>query len=92
MLRPRRDVWGRSERRTLQIKSHTAQDLKGLIEAVAKAARSTMGSQRKQRAIVMAKEALIIMGKELGGSHAALARLIYIVRLSVEVLNLERQE
>ena len=63
----------------LQIKSRTAGDLEGLIEAVAKASRLTpeeICSQRKKRAIVMAKEAIIIVGEELGGSHAALSRLI----------------
>jgi hypothetical protein len=62
-----------------QNKSHTARDLKGLIDAVVKATGFTMEeicSQRKKRAIVMAKEALIIVGEELGCSHAALGRLI----------------
>ena len=63
----------------LQIKSRTARDLEALIEAVEKASGFTpeeICSQRKKRAIVMAKEALIIVGEEFGGSHAALARLI----------------
>jgi len=63
----------------LPIKSGATRDLEELIEAVAKSSGLTpeeICSQRKRRAIVMAKEVLIIVGEEYGVSHAALARLI----------------
>jgi len=57
----------------------TTRELDGLIEAVAGATRLTpeqICSRSKRKEIVMAKEALMIVGEELGASRAALARLI----------------
>jgi hypothetical protein len=63
----------------LELLNRPAPDLEGLIQSVAKAFRLTpedVCSRRKERTIVMAKEAMIIVGQELGVSNAALARFM----------------
>lgn len=60
-------------------KRGAARELEGLIEAVAEATRlkrEDICSRSKNGAVVIAKEALIIVGREVGGNNAELARLI----------------
>ena len=62
-----------------KVKKGTTRELEGLIEAVVEATRLTreeICSRNKKRAVVIAKEALIIVGKEVGRNNAELARLI----------------
>ena len=62
-----------------KVKKGTARELHGLIVAVAEATRlkrEEICSRSKKRAVVIAKEALIIVGQEVGWSKAELARLI----------------
>jgi putative transposase len=62
-----------------KVKKDTARELEGLIEAVVEATRlkrEEICSRSKKRAVVIAKEALIIVGQEVGGNNAELARLI----------------
>jgi len=59
-----------------RVNNRSAPDLNGIIEAVTKVCRLTaeeICSRSKQRSIVMAKEAMIIVGQEQGASNAALA-------------------
>ncbi len=59
-----------------RVNNRSAPDLNGIIEAVTKACRLTADeicSRSKQRSIVMAKEAMIIVGQEQGANNAALA-------------------
>jgi chromosomal replication initiation ATPase DnaA len=63
----------------LERKNRDATDLEGLIEAVGKASGlipEEFCSRRKTRAIVMAKEAVIVLAREMGASNAAVAKLI----------------
>jgi hypothetical protein len=62
-----------------KVKKGTAKELGRLICAVEEATllkRAEICSGSKKRAVVIAKEAMIIVGREVGGSSADLARLI----------------
>jgi chromosomal replication initiation ATPase DnaA len=70
---------GEIVRARLEVQKCVETDLEGLIEAVARASglrAEEICSKGKARAIVIAKEALIIVGRELGGSTTTLARVI----------------
>jgi len=65
--------------RRAQLKNRSAPDLQKLVEAVAQISSLTaeeICSRGKSTTIVMAKEAIVIVGHELGAGNAALARLI----------------
>jgi len=62
-----------------KVKKITGEDLEELMEAVAEATgltREEICSGKKKREVVIAREALIIVGREMGASNADLARLI----------------
>ena len=54
------------------------------VEKVAKLKRAEICSATKRRSIVLAKEAMILVGRELGGSNADMARL---TRLDASVVS-----